>query len=77
MAWRNPFKHRSAQSDFFSQNDQNTLGQPWPKVKQGQNPHKITFFMVLYQTQGPRRFLASLTKFDLELTLGRPQKPKF
>ena len=38
-----------------------------PLVK-GQNPHKTTFFMVLYQTGAPWRFLATLTKFDPELT---------
>ena len=27
----------------------------WLKVKQGQNPHKTTCFMVLYQTRAPRR----------------------
>ena len=29
MAWHNLFEHWSAQSAFFSQNDQNALGQPW------------------------------------------------
>ena len=41
-------------------------------LTEGQNPHKTTFFMVLYQTRAPRRFLATLTKFDLELTPSRP-----
>ena len=29
MMWRNPFRHWSTQSSCFSQNDQNTPGQPW------------------------------------------------
>ena len=39
MAWRNPFRHWSAQSAFFSQNDQNALGQPWvdQRAKSSQN----------------------------------------
>ena len=44
-------------------------------AKQSQNPHKTTFFMVLYQTQATRIFLATLTKFDPELTLGGARKP--
>ena len=33
--------------------------------------------MVLYQTRAPRRFLATLTKFDLELTPSRLKNPNF
>ena len=46
----------------------------WPKVKHALNPHKTTFFTILDQTRAPQRFLATLTKFDPELTLGGPQK---
>ena len=48
-----------------------------PKVKQGQNPDKKTFFIVLHQTWASRSFLTTLTKFDLELTLGGPRHPNF
>ena len=33
--------------------------------------------MVFYQTRAPRRFLATLTKFDLELTPSRLKNPNF
>ena len=46
----------------------------WPKVKHALNPHKTTFFTILYQTWAPQIFLATLTKFDPELTLSGPQK---
>ena len=49
----------------------------WPKVKQGENTLKISLFIVLHQTRASRRFLATLTKFDPELTLGGPPKPLF
>ena len=38
---------------------------------------KISLFIVLQQTWASRRFLTTLTKFDLELTLGGPQNPNF
>ena len=64
MAWHNSFGHWHAQSAFFGQNDQNTPSQTW--VDQMSNKIKIltkkTFFMVLYQTRAPRRFLATLTQ---------------
>ena len=47
------------------------------KVKQSQNPHKTTFFMVLHQTRASQRFSAILTKFDSKLTLGGPKNPNF
>ena len=52
-----------------------TLG--WSKVKQGQNRHKTTFFMGLYQTRALRRFLETLTKFDSELTPNGTKNPNF
>jgi len=33
--------------------------------------------MISYQTRAPWRFLATLTKFDPELTPSGPQKPNF
>ena len=45
--------------------------------KKGQNPQKITPFIVFHQTRTSRRFLATLTKFDSKLTLGGPKNPNF
>ena len=42
----------------------------WPKLKRGQTTLKTALYIVLHQTQASRTFLASLTKFDSELTLG-------
>ena len=43
------------------------------EVKQGQNPYKITPFIVFHQTRASRTFLATLTKFDLKLTISGPK----
>ena len=45
--------------------------------QQGQNPHKIITFIVFHQTRASRRFLTTLTKFDLKLTLGELKNPNF
>ena len=36
------------------------------------NPRKTIFFMVLYQTRATQRFLATLTKFNPDLTPSGP-----
>ena len=46
-------------------------------VKRGQNPHKTKFFIFLNQTWASRRFLTTLTKFDLKSIPSGPKNPNF
>ena len=46
-------------------------------VKRGQNPHKTKFFIFLNQTWAFRRFLTTLTKFDLKSIPSGPKNPNF
>ena len=47
------------------------------ELTEGQNPHKIIPFIAFHQTRASRRFLTTLTKFDLKLTLGELENPNF
>ena len=51
-----------------------------PELTKSQNwlkSSKTTFFMFLHQRRATRRFLSTLTKFDLELTFGGTRNPNF
>ena len=47
------------------------------EVKRGQSPPETLFFMLLHQTRASRRFLSTLTEFDLTGTLMGPKNPNF
>ena len=61
---------------FFAKMTKTPLVSP-RLIKGGPNFRKSKIFTVLLQTRASRGFLATLTKFDLKLTLGGLKNPNF